>query len=154
MNASNPPPEGRRRHARVFAVVATPCLVAAALLTGLFREAASDNLCSNRVISQQASPDRSSKIVTFVRDCGATTAFSVQAAFLPVDNLLPPNPKSVFVADDDHGRAPIDSTGVPSVLIRWRDARSVVVQYPSLVRIFKADASSSGIQIRYSPIDG
>jgi len=153
VKTSNQPPEGPTRH-RVFAMVAALCVVATLLSTGLFREAASDDLCSNRVISQLPSPDGSSKIVTFTRDCGATTGFSVQAALLPIDSPLPTNPSSVFVADDNHGRAPIDSTGVPSVVIRWRDARSVFVQFPSPVRIFKADTSSSGVQIQYSPING
>jgi len=137
---------------RALVVSSALLLVAAVLLTGLFRKA--DETCSNRLVGQSVSPDGSSKIVTFVRDCGATTSFSVQAALLPVRGPLPANPNSVFVADDDHGRAPIDSTGVPNIIIRWRDARSVLIEYSSLARVFKADTSSSGVQIHYSPING
>ena len=154
MNASRQLPEHLTRRARVFAVVAALLLVATASLAGLLRQTDSDALCSNEVIRQLASPDGSLKIVTFVRDCGATTSFSVQAAFLPVADPLPTNPKSFFVADDDHGRAPIDSTGVPIVVVRWRDAQSMVLRYPAPARIFKADTSSSGIRIHYSPING
>jgi hypothetical protein len=154
MNASNQQPGHPVQRGRVFLVAALLLLVPVALLTGWFRQASSDDLCSNKIISQTVSPNGSSKIVSFVRDCGATTSFSVQAALLPVRDPLPANPNSVFVADDDRGRAPIHLTGVPNVIIRWRDARSVLVQYPSLARVFRADTSSSGVQIHYAPTNG
>lgn len=154
MNASNQQPGAPVRRGGVLVLAAALLLGAAALAPALFRQALSNEICSNTLVDQSVSPGGSWKMVKFVRDCGATTSFTVQAALLPVRGSLPASPPSVFVADDDRGRAPIDSTGVPNVIVRWRDRRSVLIQYPSLARVFKADHSSSGVQIHYSPTNG
>jgi hypothetical protein len=39
-----------------------------------------ESLCQNQLLRRYPSPDRALEIVVFVRNCGATTAFSTQAA--------------------------------------------------------------------------
>ena len=139
----------------VVATVAATLLLAAGALSSLFlRYASPDDICSNRLLNEYPSPDGSAKVVTFLRDCGATTPFSVQVAVLSHGEFLPLDPDSVFVADDNHGEVPVGSDGTPAVIVRWRQPRSVLVEYPSGLRIFKAEASSSSVRFEYSPVDG
>jgi hypothetical protein len=58
-------------------------------------------------MSETVAPNGTLKAVTFRRDCGATTKYSVQVSILPAKKPLPNEGGNVFVA-----------SGEPNIVIR------------------------------------
>ncbi len=95
-------------------------------------------LCANAQVSEDVSPDRRYKAVTFRRDCGATTNYSVQVSIVPADKPLPNEAGNVFVA-----------SGEPLVLVRWVAERHLSISAGGASGAYKAEKSFRGVQITY-----
>jgi len=70
--------------------------------------------CGNQMLGTYPSPGGSKKAVLFGRDCGATTAFFVEASIMapaeasimaPAEELQDTDKGNIFAADSDHGAA-------------------------------------------------
>src|SRR5438034_2887805 len=94
------------------------------------------SLCANELVSEIRSPGGMLKLVVFRWDCGATTDSSTQASLLAADASLPSGVGNLFVADTDHGRAPVASWGGPEVHASWTSPADVVLRHDSRARIF------------------
>lgn len=108
-----------------------------------------DGVCGNQVVQQVVSPDAWYKLVVFERDCGATTGFSTQVSLLAAGAVLPDRGGNLFVADDDHGRAPSGPGGGPAIAVHWLDAGHLSLAHDARVRIFLAVAQLGDVQVSY-----
>jgi hypothetical protein len=102
-------------------------------------------MCGNRIVSEIPSPDKDSKAVVFVRDCGATTGFSTQISILPLSRSLPNRGGNTFAADDNHGGA----VG-PLVKVQWESAHKLIIMHQIMARVFKAEKKVDGVVVEYS----
>src|SRR5436309_15923351 len=75
------------------------------------------SMCANELVSEIRSPDGMFKVVVFQRNCGATTAASIQASVVAADAPLPSTAGNLFVADSDHGKAPVTLSGAPELQV-------------------------------------
>ncbi len=96
------------------------------------------SMCTNDLVSEIPSPDGARKVVVFQRDGGATTAASIQASVVAVDAPLPSTSGNLFVADSDHGKAPVTGSGTPQVQIAWTSPRELVLRYDARARVFES----------------
>ena len=104
--------------------------------------------CGNRVIDDLPSPDGRQHVVTFVRDCGATTDFSTQVSVLPANEAVSGG-GNVFIADADQGRAPRGAHGGPAITARWVGNDQLEIRYDQRARVFKQEAQRGAISIAY-----
>lgn len=118
-----------------------------ALLDHLFSD-----MCATTVIDQVASPSGKYKAVIFQIDCGATSDFNSQVAIVPENKDSTEKdalPKSFFVADRDHGRAPEGKEHGPEVRLNWLSDSRLEIQHHELARILRAERSLKGVAIDY-----
>jgi hypothetical protein len=108
-----------------------------------------DNMCGNKIIRTEFSPDKKNKIVIFLRDCGATTDFSTQVSILKVDKKLENESGNIFSADSERGKAKTDENNIVAIKSKWINNNKVIITYDKNVRIFKSENSLDEIVIEY-----
>jgi hypothetical protein len=111
------------------------------------------DLCATKVFEQTSSPDGKRKAVLFQVDCGATTDFNSHVVIVDggLDASKPNSlPKSFFVADSNHGRAPAGITGGPEVRVDWLSDSLLEVKYHQFSRVIRSDEQAAGVEIRYT----
>ena len=109
-------------------------------------------LCGNQVIREDLAPDKKFKVVTFQRDCGATTGFSTQASLIEANSSLLNKGGNIFAADTNHGKAPATVTGGPELVVSWKDSKHLVLQYHSQARVFLKAMESNGIEVTHEAL--
>jgi hypothetical protein len=87
------------------------------------------------------SPDGRFEAVIFQRDCGATTAFSTQISILSRGGALPKTAGNAWIADSNHGAAPIGKWGGPSVEVSWSTNRRLTVVAHPAARISRNESA-------------
>jgi len=107
------------------------------------------SMCANELVSEIPSPDGMLKIVVFLRDCGATTAASIQASVVAADAPLPSTAGNLFVADSDHGKAPVTASGAPELQVAWSSPREVVLHHDPRARVFKSADRVDDVRASY-----
>lgn len=123
--------------------------VAAVMTTlALSVSACGDDGCGNRLIEARQSPDNSLTAYHYVRDCGATTGFASVVA-IGTRNAGISNAEPAFIADHDHGKALLDTSGVIWTQVAWTGPRSVSVAHARDARIFKKEARVAGVRLSY-----
>jgi len=93
-------------------------------------------MCANELLSEIRSPDGALKVVVFRRDCGATTAASIQASVVAVGAPVPLTRGNLFVADREF-------------LITWTSPREIKVGYDPRARVFKSVARVDDVRASY-----
>ncbi len=103
-------------------------------------------MCGNSFEDRITSPNGKYQAVTFLRDCGATTAFTPQVSILPVGAKLPHQNGNVFVG----------SYGATFTKAKWISDTHLVIKYrlynkgsPTLMVTTKYD-----ILIEYQVVKG
>ncbi|MFD1035163.1 hypothetical protein ACFQ15_10915 [Sphingomonas hankookensis] len=90
--------------------------------------------------------------VVEVRDCGATTSKAtvvwVGRANQPLEDAT-----EVFVADDNHGVAPVMEFPNMPVSVVWPRPGMLSIAYDSQARVFRRVPSAEGATIRYIATD-
>lgn len=108
--------------------------------------------CGNTVIGR-AGIEQPYEAVVFVRNCGATTDWSVQVALLPKDQKLTDDDKgNIFIVA--RGSSTVSNgVGGPYVYAGW-DGKNphLYIRYPKGVEIFHQVSNFDGINITYSPL--
>jgi hypothetical protein len=130
----------------VFFVIRRSLVITALLVTGCL-DLAGD--CTNHVIAEATSPRGEQRAVVFQRSCGATTGFSTQVSLVRIGVALPDSGGNVFIADDDHGRAPAGPAGGPQVEVRWLASDTLEVRYDRRARVFKREPHAPGVEVRF-----
>ena len=105
--------------------------------------------CNNDVLAVQLSPTGSHKAVVFVRNCGAITPYQTHVSVLPRFVPLGPRSGNTWVADGDHGRAPVAAWGGPEVHVDWVTPDTVRLRHHPSARVFQADSVVRGIRVAY-----
>lgn len=108
-----------------------------------------DDMCGNKIIRTEFSPDKKYKIVIFLRDCGATTNFSTQVSILKVAEKLKNESGNIFSADSERGKAKIDENNIVAIKSKWISNNKVIITYDKNARIFKTQNSLDEIEIDY-----
>lgn len=111
------------------------------------------DMCATTVFDQVQSPSGKYKAVLFQIDCDATSDFNSHVVI--VDSGFDTSeqkslPKSFFVADRDHGRAPAGLTRGPEVKLTWLSDKQLQLQYHQYARIFRSDSNQHGVAIHYT----
>jgi len=111
-----------------------------------------EHACGNQILGTYPSPGGPKKVVLFVRDCGATTAWSVEASIMaPAEELHDTDKGNIFAADSDHGAAAeYNPVGGPAVKVAWTDSNELEISYSQGARIFLEISQFAETQINYS----
>lgn len=104
------------------------------------------SLCSNDIIFSKESPDKSYKIIHFVRNCGATTNLSAHISIIKTTESLAHDAGNVFIFDSNHCGTKYLSLIKPV----WKSNDSIEIRYSKKARVFKKENSFKGINITYS----
>ena len=123
--------------------------VAAVALVAVLAQWFPRSMCANELVSEIRSPDGERKVVVFQRDCGATTAASIQASVVAADAPLPSTGGNLFVADSDHGKAPVTGSGTPELQVAWTSPREVVLRHDARARVFKSADRVDDVRASY-----
>lgn len=117
-----------------IATIAAITVIGGGWFGGNYYKQSGRGSCKNEIVSELVAPDGTYKVVTFVRDCGATTDASTQVALLePTRQLNHADRGNIFVADSAH-EAPVNGQGAIDVRIAWTSPTTMNVQYPGMAR--------------------
>ncbi len=103
-------------------------------------------LCGSETRRIVESPSKTQRARVYVKDCGATTDFSLHVAMGRADGgrLV-----DVFVVDADHDRAPRAEDGAPRADVAWGSDSVLRIRYDSTARVFKQRTRVHGIRVEY-----
>ena len=135
---------------KIFFLVTIVLLVVIILFLHFFFS----GLCGNDFLDSKISPDEKSKIVIFLRNCGATTDFSVQASIVSNDFRLNDNSTgNLFTADSNDGTVTqANNIGGPRITSEWVGTSTLQIQYAHGARFFKQERRYQGVNILYSEL--
>lgn len=95
--------------------------------------------CGNRIIKRIPAPKDPWEVVVFERDCGATTAKSIQISIIGLGRRLPNESGNVFIAEDPANE----------VRVRWLSNREVEVTHRPGIKLFKSEPQFQHVRITY-----
>ena len=124
-------------------------------IAGLFTVAPScTSTCGVNLVNRVPSPDGQWEAVIYERSCGATTDFSTHLSVLRTGARVPNKPGNLFIADSDHGSAPLVEGNVINMSIQWAGSDSLVVRYDRRARVFAQVSHVQNITVAYVPVAG
>jgi L-rhamnose isomerase len=97
----------------------------------------SDCMCENSVLSEELSPDKSLKAVSFIRGCGATTSDSLNVSVIPRDEQV--DTGNVYVAEVISNKQ--------KITINWLSTDHLVIHTIKPLRIFKSEKRINSVNI-------
>ena len=99
-------------------------------------------VCENNVVSEAMRPGGPYRAVTFIRNCGATTAFSTHVSILGIKRFSDSETGNVFIGEGG-------DTSQPRVSVRWVDRDVLEISDLGITEVFKAEPRWDSIQIEY-----
>ena len=104
------------------------------------------DICGNKVLKEVLSPNKQLNAITFERDCGATTGFSLHVSILKAAELLKSDKTgNTFIIDAKHAvNVPINETN-----ILWINNQELLIRYSKNARTFKMEKNVDGVKIVY-----
>jgi hypothetical protein len=107
-----------------------------------FSAFALSDMCGNKVLWAQWSPDKTHQAAVFVRDCGATTGYSFHVALIGRGNdVLETGNVTIF----DGAEPGVD----PRPMVKWLANDKLQVTTRQSVRFFKREQNVSRVTINY-----
>jgi hypothetical protein len=147
---------GRRRKLRreIIAILVCAALVAFGSLV-LFVRGCDFGLfvCADEDVSRHGSPSGAYEARVYVRDCGATTTWVTHVTLTRKRRLFPDVTALVFVADGNHGKAPVGPANGPEVRLRWQDDGHLVLERHGTARVFRSAPEFEDVSIEYQSFD-
>lgn len=107
------------------------------------------DMCGNVVLAEYLAPNKKIKAVTYHRDCGATTALSIQVSLVPLASALENESGNIFVADTIRGAAPAGQAGAPEVRVTWLSDTWLQIEHHKLARTFRTETRYQGVKVDY-----
>lgn len=103
----------------------------------------SNGMCENSVLSEELSPDKSLKAVSFIRGCGATTSDSLNVSVIPINAQI--DTGNVYVAEN--------ISNEQKTTIDWLSSDHLAIHTIRPTRIFKSEKiiDSVNVEIYYQP---
>lgn len=135
LRATAEPPGRQMSRVAKIAIVAVGSVAAIATIGLAVIVYALGDMCGNDVVAEYPSPEGRTKVVVFVRNCGATTDFSAQASLLGSTARLANSAGNLFIADTDHGAAPSTPKGGPEVRVRWESPTAITLERHERARV-------------------
>jgi hypothetical protein len=108
-------------------------------------------LCQNDYVREFPSPNRSKRIVLFLRGCGATTAYTTDGSILDADERLPDESGNTFTAHGAHLPAIAVDGGRAGLFVAWKSDSEVWIEYPPEVLMKRTKFEVAGVRIVYGP---
>lgn len=108
--------------------------------------------CKNTEAARSLSPDGQHIAVLFQRDCGATTDFTTQISIIGSSDPLSGS-GNAFVADDNHGTAPVGSWQGPWAEMQWIGTGHLLIKYAAKARTFQQQKQVAGVTIQYQRVN-
>ena len=105
--------------------------------------------CGVSLVRRVPSPGERWEAVLYERSCGATTDFGTHLSVVRTGAKLPNKPGNVFIADSDHGRAPLVQGNVIAISIQWAGPDSLVVRYDRRARVFSQEPKVQGVSVQF-----
>ena len=96
--------------------------------------------CADTILREAVSPDQSSIVTLFERDCGATTRKSLHLSLRKRSDRFDPEKQHSFFITDENGK----------LRFEWSNSNKLIVHVDGNARTFRKDQESSGITIEYS----
>lgn len=109
-------------------------------------------VCDNSIVEELQNPTLTKKAVLFVRDCGATTDYSKHISILSPGKSLNHKGGNCFITDSNHGKAPEDSLGGPTIHMKWISPDTLEISHHEGCRIFKDRSRCKGVIVLYNKI--
>lgn len=138
----------------VIVSVAVVLCVVFTIWVGYFFYSMGD-MCSNEVLETVVSPDASRKVVIFLRNCGATTDWSVHASItkaeLRNDQLSMGN--SLVISADGEKTWPVTQQGWPLIKAKWESENVLELYHSSEIEIYTQVAEVDNVSIEYNVIN-
>lgn len=108
--------------------------------------------CDNELLSETVSPDHEYKAVVFVRNCGATSAYSTQVSVLKTGDFVGNDAGNAFTSDGNHGIAADGPGGGPVVRAKWTARRNIMIEHDSDARVFHAEPVVGEVNVTYTKL--
>ena len=119
-------------------------ILAAFVAVVLIAYLALPDLCENEELSATASSNGEYEAISFRRNCGATTPYSVQVSVVPGGMELPNEPGNVLVILN-HDLAPE---------LHWKGPYDLEILYPTHVQMIRVDKIPNDVSVVYTPVAG
>ncbi len=119
------------------------------VILGLVLASCADDLCGNDLIYSVSNYNGSKEALVFVRNCGATTDYSIHVSILSLDDGIPRESGNTFIADSDHGKAPTAERNALQLKIEWTARETVTIIHSSDARVFKSETSVGDVSVVY-----
>lgn len=104
--------------------------------------------CSNNILLTRPSPGGKYSAALFSRSCGATTAASSQVSIIGRGTDVSGG-GNVYIADSNHGQAPMAPWGGPLVTLSWETDRHLVIGHDPRARVFLKNDHLGEVRITY-----
>ena len=111
-------------------------IIRVTLLVGVACFCGCESPCSNRVVSQKASPDGKHKFVIFSRECDATVRANLQASILKISEPLRSGGGNAVVVEGE-------------LFARWNKDGSLTFEIDKKSEIYKNCLSVDGVRVNY-----
>jgi hypothetical protein len=108
-------------------------------------------LCENDSVREFPSPNRSKRLVLFLRGCGATTGYTTDGSILDANERLPDESGNTFTAHGAHGPATATDGGRADLTVAWKGNSEVWIEYPPEVLMMRTKFEVAGVRIVYGP---
>ncbi|WP_316674919.1 hypothetical protein [uncultured Tolumonas sp.] len=97
----------------------------------------SNGMCENSVLSEELSPDKSLKAVSFIRGCGATTSDSLNVSVIPANEKI--DIGNAYVAEN--------ISDEQTITINWLSSDHLTIHTIKPIRIFKSEKRIDSVNI-------
>lgn len=103
-----------------------------------------DNLCANQILSEKTSPDLKYKAIVFMRNCGATTGYSLQISILEKESEIKNQTGNILILDDSY----IDLNQQKTTLnYHWQDNNNLKFYLDAKTKVYLQEAKYGSIFI-------
>ena len=97
----------------------------------------SNSMCENSVLSEEPSPDKLLKAVSFIRGCGATTSDSLNVSVIPINEQI--DTGNAYVAEN--------ISNEQQITISWSAPDQLVIHTIKPARIFKYEKRINSVSV-------
>ena len=104
--------------------------------------------CANSILSDLPAPDGRHRVVTFDRNCGATTSISTQVSVLAPGEPLEGS-GNVFTIDGAFGPGRLTPRQGQALEVRWVDPQTIEIRYDARARTGAKVPQLEEITVRY-----
>jgi hypothetical protein len=109
--------------------------------------------CVDEDVAKYQSQSGSYEARVYVRDCGATTTWATHVTLTQRRKLLPDITTLVFVADGNHGVAPVGPANGPEVRLQWLGNDRLALLHHRNARVFTSVPVFEDVKLEYQSFE-